>query len=246
MAFSLVPILSIGPSAGTCSRSNLDPTRQALTFSNHLSDWVGRTFRSAFIGFSAISFLLVLTAGCTSDAGPADQDATATFLPLPSATAAIATSTAETTPKLEATPTREPPLVEPAVAPMAPEPSPTPRPVESPRTAGQDLLKLQENLTQAIEEYAVPGNYAIAVTDLQTGETISVRGGERQMSGCSVNLFVLYKVVLDLKTGKYDLDRVDRLVRATTWSSSAVTARDLYAVIGDGDGDATKGVRRAD
>ena len=214
--------------------------KATLTLVNDLSDWFGRIFRSAVGRWLGASLLLASAAACTAGAVPPDEDAAVTFPAIPSATpatAAIATSTPELSPKLEVKPTREP----------APRPSATPRPAQVPRIVRQDFLRLQEDMKQAIEEYAVPGNYAIAVTDLQTRETISVRGREQQLGGCTLNLFVLLQflllqVALDLEAGKYELDRVDRLIRATTWSSNAFTARELFAVVGDGD--ATAGVQR--
>jgi Beta-lactamase enzyme family len=107
-----------------------------------------------------------------------------------------------------------------------------------------DFTDLLTALKKAIDSYPVEGAYAVAVTDLQSGETISVDGDVPQLSGCTINLFVLFQVAIDLEAGKYPLALVDEIVRDTTWSSNAVTARELYEVVGDGD--ATKGVRIVD
>jgi beta-lactamase class A len=150
-------------------------------------------------------------------------------------------------------PTQPPPepSSSPTIAPTrtpAPEPTPTASPTASPEpfkdesAIGEDMLALRDAMQAAVDAYWVPGVYAVAVTDLQTGETVSVRGTEPQLSGCSMNLFVLYQVVQDVASGKYPLETVDALVRATTWSSNAKTARDLYVIAGDGDG--TEGVKR--
>jgi hypothetical protein len=96
------------------------------------------------------------------------------------------------------------------------------------------MLALQDAMEAAVAAYWVPGVYAVAVTDLQTGETVGVRGGERQLSGCAMNVFVIYQVVSDVAEGRYELETIDALVRATTWSSNAKTANDLYAVAGAG------------
>jgi hypothetical protein len=68
----------------------------------------------------------------------------------------------------------------------------------------------------------IRGDYAVAVTDLQSGETISVNGGVPHPSGCTINLFLLFQVAIDLEAGKYPLALVDEFVRDTTWSSDAV------------------------
>ncbi len=115
---------------------------------------------------------------------------------------------------------------------------------EEPTTPAADLLVLQEELQAAVDGYWVAGNYAVAVTDLQTGETISVNGDVPHLSGCVMNLFVILQVARDLEAGRYEVARADSLIAATTWSSNAQTARALYAIAGDGD--ATEGVRRVD
>jgi hypothetical protein len=134
----------------------------------------------------------------------------------------------------------------PTATPASP-PRPTPAPTAVPPAPvapviGADMLGLQQAMQAAVEAYWVPGVYAVAVTDLQTGETVSVRGRERQLSGCAMNLFVLYQAAQDVEAGRYPLATVDALVRATTWSSNAKTARELYVIAGGGQG--VDGVRR--
>jgi hypothetical protein len=179
----------------------------------------------------AAPFLLLLA--CTDGASPPrDGDAVNPTAAAPSVTP----------PAPEATPS-------PAIAPTrTPEPQPTPTAAPLPFTdasaIAQDMLDLQQAMQAAVDAYWAPGVYAFAVTDLQTGETVGVRGGERQMSGCSMNLFVLFQVAADVEAGRYPLETVDALVRATTWSSNAKTARDLYVIAGGGDG--AEGVRRVE
>jgi hypothetical protein len=97
-------------------------------------------------------------------------------------------------------------------------------------------------MAQAINSYWVPGQYAVAVTDLQTGETVNVNGDQSQLSGCVVNLFALFQAVIDVWGAHYPQEWVESLISATIWSSNATTARDIYGVIGDGD--IIDGVRR--
>jgi beta-lactamase class A len=123
-------------------------------------------------------------------------------------------------------------------------PAPTPPGFMVTAGVGADFVDLRSALKKAIDSYPVRGVYAVAVTDLQSGETVSVNGGVPQLSGCTINLFVLFQVAIDLEAGKYPLALVDELVRDTTWSSDAVTARELYEIVGDGD--ATEGVRLVD
>ncbi|HWC29374.1 MAG TPA: hypothetical protein VG845_04745, partial [Dehalococcoidia bacterium] len=110
----------------------------------------------------------------------------------------------------------------------------------TPRT-GDDLLALRAEMAKAIGSYTVSGKYAVAVTDLQTGETTGVNEKTPHLSGCVANLFLLLEVVRRIDTGDLQLAAADRLIAATTWSSNAATARDLYVLLGKGD--ATEGTR---
>ena len=114
--------------------------------------------------------------------------------------------------------------------PPAAPPPPAPPPADSP---GLDALR--DALRAAVERYQVPGRYAVAVTDLVTGETTGVNATRRQLAGCSINLFVLMQAVLDVQHGRLAMGDIDELVRATTWSSATEPARELYFVVGDGD-----------
>lgn len=98
-------------------------------------------------------------------------------------------------------------------------------------------------LQETVDTYTgAPGRFAIAVTDLQTGHTMGAYEDRSQLSGCVMNLFVILQAVKDVQDGRYPLETVDRLIRATIWSSNATTARELYRIVGDGD--AVAGVQR--
>src|SRR3989337_835430 len=102
--------------------------------------------------------------------------------PTPTTTA---TATGTATPTATPTPTPKPdPLV---LAPVSPQ-----------------LEGLRQRLEQEIAAYAqrVGGNFAVAVTDLQTSETVHVNGDDRnRVPGCTMNFFVLLSVVKDLQAG---------------------------------------------
>ena len=183
-----------------------------------------------FRSFLGLPLLLFLAACSGSESSPDERASTNTDVVTPTASAELQ----EPTPTSTTAPTRTP----------APDPSPTPapQPFTEAATIGADLLDLQTSMQSAVDAYGVPGVYSVAVTDLQTGETVGVRSGERHLSGCSMNLFVLYQVAADVEDGRYTLETVDALVRATTWSSNAKTAKDLYLIAGDGEG--VEGVRR--
>lgn len=97
------------------------------------------------------------------------------------------------------------------------------------------LSGLRDEIVGYMESYPVPGGYAVAVTDLQTGATISVNGEQPQLAACSINLALLMQVVADVQAGRYPEGEVDTLIAQTLYSSNPVTARDLYAIAGNGD-----------
>ena len=104
------------------------------------------------------------------------------------------------------------------------------------------FLALREELAEVVGSYGVVGEYAVAVTDLQTGETISVNGSRPQLAGCTANFFVLLAATLGVQSGIFAEEKVGNLISQTIWSSNPVTARTLYSIIGEGS--AVEGVGR--
>ena len=95
------------------------------------------------------------------------------------------------------------------------------------------MLALQSSLEQHIA--AADFDAAVAVTDLQTGETISVNGSRQQYTGCTINLFALMQAVRDVENGLYPESYVGDLIAATIYGSNPVTAREVLLISGDGD-----------
>lgn len=108
--------------------------------------------------------------------------------------------------------------------------------------AGPPLSELESQLAALIAAARGGGEYAVAVTDLQTGETIAVHGDRPHLAACSINFFVLLQVVADLEAGRYREPLVGDLVARTIYSSNPVTAYALYTIAGDGS--ALTGARR--
>jgi hypothetical protein len=105
----------------------------------------------------------------------------------------------------------------------------------------QDMWTLQGRLASAVRDYGV--NAAVAVTDLQTGETIHVNGDQVRLPGCTLNLFNLMQVVADVQFGRYPEAAVGDLIYQTINRSDAVVSRNLakgYV----GSGDVYTGLRR--
>ena len=120
------------------------------------------------------------------------------------------------------------PAVDEAATPSAtavPTPSPTPTPVP-PDTSQQsstapsldqvaliaenvgvspEMLSLRDRLATQIEAYRQQVGrieVAVAVTDLQTGQTISVGGNDLHKTGCTINMFALFAAVGEFEAGR--------------------------------------------
>ncbi|MEE8385572.1 MAG: serine hydrolase, partial [Dehalococcoidia bacterium] len=94
-------------------------------------------------------------------------------------------------------------------APPSPEPTqeaPAPVAAMAENTAtSPGMLSLRDQLAEAIEDYRqrVGGiEVAVAVTDLQTGETISVGGNDPHKTGCTINMFALLAIVGEFEAGR--------------------------------------------
>jgi hypothetical protein len=111
-----------------------------------------------------------------------------------------------------------------------------------PQPAG-DMLALRGQLEAAIAASGI--DTAVAITDLRTGETVDVSGNANRLPGCTINLFALLRVVVDLQDGRYAEPRPGDLIAQTINRSDPITAR---ALMKDyiGDGDIGLGVQRVD
>jgi hypothetical protein len=104
----------------------------------------------------------------------------------------------------------------------------------SPRPASADGLDDLQALLQGTID-ASGFTVAVAVTDLQTGETASVRGDEQQLTGCTINLLVLIQATLDMQAGLLTRDVVDAPLLRTIQVSDPHYARYIVSLIGGGD-----------
>lgn len=96
-----------------------------------------------------------------------------------------------------------------------------------------DMLALRDEIAGAIEASRI--NTAAAITDLRTGETIDVNGTQQRLPGCTINLFALFRVVVDLQAGKYPEPEPGEIIGQTINRSDPITARRLTRDwIGDG------------
>jgi hypothetical protein len=93
-----------------------------------------------------------------------------------------------------------------------------------------DLLQLRDRLSAAISDSGF--NVAVAVTDLQTGESIDVKGDDPRYAGCTANWFVILSTVIDAQNGRYPESDIGDLIARTIWGSNPVTAHQLLIKTG--------------
>lgn len=97
------------------------------------------------------------------------------------------------------------------------------------------MSELQASLDALLAGNVAGGEYAFAVTDLQTGETVGIGLDRPHYPGCVSNFFVMLLATIDAQDGRIEEERVGDLISRTVYSSNPVTAYALYGIAGDGD-----------
>lgn len=171
---------------------------------------------------------LLLLVGCTTS-----QTAAATPATNDSSSPTLSIARPNPSPSTSAT-TAGPPA---PVAASNPRPEPPqalsePPPVAANIQPAVAMSSLQDTLSAVFARNTAKGNYAFAVTDLQTGETVGINLNQAHYTGCTVSFFALLQATIDVQDGRLDEGRVSELISKTVWSSSAATARELYGLVG--------------
>lgn len=95
-----------------------------------------------------------------------------------------------------------------------------------------DMLALRDRLGGTIYNSGI--NAAMAITDLQTGETIDVNGTDPRLPGCTLNLFVIMWVVQELQAGTVaERDAGDIIAQTINRSDPILARRMLRDWVGD-------------
>lgn len=168
----------------------------------------GRSFALRLgVVFAALSFFALIAFGAIL---LLDQDEAAT------GSATTVSPTATVSPRPTAKPTQKPSAT---VTPLqvTPNPSDVPAGGDQPSgplpdvegnipenvNAGPEMIALQGELASLIDQYRqISGiDTAIAVTDMQTGETISVGGNTVHKTGCVINFYALLAAVSEFQQG---------------------------------------------
>lgn len=162
------------------------------------------------------------------------------------------------TPPATPTPTTAPPATPtPAIVPTQsptstpPPPSatatPSPTPVP-PADADMQQFTTSISLTQPLDaDFAVlqaeleamvngwSNQNAVSVTDLQTGQTISINGSRPQVAACTIKIGIIIAVAQDIERGLYTQQDVAGLVQSMMGPSNTPPARELLRIVGGGD-----------
>lgn len=167
--------------------------------------------------------------GCTT----APSAAATPPAPSPTRTTEASEPSLTRTPIAAATTTTTAPIV----AASAPIPEPSPAATEGSPSATTitpivPISDLQATLSAIYARNTAGGQYAFAVTDLQTGETVGINLNQAHYTGCTVSFFALLQGTIDVQNGDLAEPDVGELISKTVWSSSAYSARELYGLVG--------------
>ncbi|OGY25407.1 MAG: hypothetical protein A2Z24_02860 [Candidatus Woykebacteria bacterium RBG_16_44_10] len=93
-----------------------------------------------------------------------------------------------------------------------------------------DLSLLKEPLEREVAAYS--GEVAVAVTDLKTGQNISINGEKDYFPASSIKILILARCLKDVEDGKYKRSQVDSLLSSMMSVSSNYAANTLMVRIG--------------
>lgn len=123
---------------------------------------------------------------------------------------------------------------------LPPAPPPIQDAIPVPIVDGPDMAALDARIRPLVNSWA--GQHAFSVTDLQTGESVSVNGDRPQYAACTIKIYLMIAVAQDIAAGLYTHDDIAFLVDRTMGPSTTPEARELIRTVGGGDIGA--GVRR--
>jgi hypothetical protein len=115
-----------------------------------------------------------------------------------------------------------------------PTPTETPKPTSTPEHS-PEMLSLKDQLKSEIDNF--PGETAIAVTDVLTGEKIDVYGERPQKPGCVANLLCALTAIDGLSEGTatYSKEEIEDTMTTMIRHSDPIQGRNLVEIIGNSD-----------
>jgi beta-lactamase class A len=94
------------------------------------------------------------------------------------------------------------------------------------------MIALRGDLAALVDSW--PGEHAVSVLDVQTGQLVSVNGDRAQLAACSIKIFIMMAVAQDIEAGLYTAASVEDLVLDAMGPSNTPPARELIRIIGGG------------
>ena len=101
------------------------------------------------------------------------------------------------------------------------------------QTLDADFAGLQAELQAMVNGWY--NQNAVSVTDLQTGQTISINGSRPQVAACTIKIGIIIAVAQDIERGLYTQQDVAGLVQSMMGPSNTPPARELLRIVGGGD-----------
>jgi beta-lactamase class A len=100
-----------------------------------------------------------------------------------------------------------------------------------------EMARLADDLEALVRSLEGPdhvsADIAVAVLDLQSGESVAVDGDERHLAGCTIKLFPALKAVYDVREGQRELDdTLDYLLQRTVRISNNADSHYLIDLVG--------------
>lgn len=119
------------------------------------------------------------------------------------------------------------------VAAYSPDLWQTPEPdVPGPSDPEGFMLDMRSELSAMMAGWS--GENSVSVTDLQTGQTISVGGDQPRPASCTVKIPLMIAIARDISAGHYTHNDIAGLVHQTMQPSLTGPARELIGVVGGG------------
>jgi hypothetical protein len=101
-----------------------------------------------------------------------------------------------------------------------------------PRPADGFMIDLENDLQAMMAGWG--GENSVSVTDLQTGQTISVNGDDVRPASCTIKIPLMMALAQDIDAGLYTHNDIAGLVDETMTPSLVPPARELIAIAGGG------------
>jgi hypothetical protein len=98
---------------------------------------------------------------------------------------------------------------------------------------GPDMGALDARLRPLVNSW--PGQHAVTVTNLRTGESLSINGDRQHLAACTIKIYLMIAIAEDIAAGRYTHADIEHLILPAMGPSTTPEARELIRIIGNGD-----------